>query len=132
MPVWWVWAKALDLCLGILYNELANARRRRMVLHSYCWHIDVMVFLGGVVYSVSLGSGKMNTKIKLASLSLIFATSAGAQAEMGDCLKIKNKDDKNYCMATYSGSGTYCDKIASFERRQDCMRKVIAKQRSGR
>ena len=56
----------------------------------------------------------------------------GAQAEMSDCMKIKNKDDKNYCMAAHSGSGTYCDKIASFERRQDCMRKVIAKQRSNR
>ena len=72
----------------------------------------------------------MNTTIKLVSLGVIFATSA--HAEMSDCQKIKSIDDKNYCMATYSGSGTFCDKIASFERRQDCMRKVIAKQRSGR
>jgi len=70
-------------------------------------------------------------KIKLASLCVLFATTS-LHAEMSDCLKIRNKDDKNYCMAVYSGSGTYCDKIASFERRNDCMRKVIEKQRSQR
>ena len=101
-----------------------------MVLHTIVLCAGIMVFFHWVVYSSFLDSSKMNTKIQLALLCLVFATSA--HAEMSDCLKIKNKDDKNYCMATYSGSGTYCDKIASFERRQDCMRKVIATQRSHR
>ena len=69
-----------------------------------------------------------------ASLSGAFLclVSLTALADMTECMRIQNNNDKNYCMATYSGSATYCDKIASFERRQDCMRKVIAKQRSHR
>ena len=51
---------------------------------------------------------------------------------MSECLKKTNKNEKNYCMAIYSGSGTYCDKITGYETRMDCMRKVITKQRSSR
>jgi hypothetical protein len=58
--------------------------------------------------------------------------SLNASADMTECMRMQDKNDKNYCMATHSGSATYCDKIASFERRQDCMRKVIAKQRSNK
>jgi hypothetical protein len=48
---------------------------------------------------------------------------------MNDCAKMTNQDDKNYCMATYSGSSTFCEKLKSFERRSQCMRMVVAKQR---
>ena len=48
---------------------------------------------------------------------------------MNDCVKMPSQDDKNYCMATYSGSASFCDKIKGYERRTQCMRMVIAKQR---
>ena len=50
-------------------------------------------------------------------------------SDMNDCAKMTNQDDKNYCMATYSGSSTFCEKLKSFERRSQCMRMVVAKQR---
>jgi hypothetical protein len=32
-------------------------------------------------------------------------------------------------LASYAGSGTYCDKIANGERRRECMFKVVRLQR---
>lgn len=56
-----------------------------------------------------------------------------AQAEgMDACMMMKNQNEKNYCMAKYSGSAAFCDKIASYEKRYDCMRMVIRKQRESR
>lgn len=52
-----------------------------------------------------------------------------AHADMNDCQKISNQDRKNYCLASYSGSATFCDKIKSYEYRTQCMRMVIARQR---
>lgn len=52
-----------------------------------------------------------------------------AHADMNDCMKLSNLTEKNYCMATYSGSALFCDKIPVYERRQQCMRMVIQKQR---
>lgn len=52
-----------------------------------------------------------------------------AQADMNDCVREPNPDKKNYCMATYSGSAAFCDKIKIYEYRTQCMRMVIAKQR---
>ena len=52
-----------------------------------------------------------------------------AHADMSDCVKESNPDKKNYCMASYSGSAAFCDKIKSFESRTQCMRMVIARQR---
>ena len=48
---------------------------------------------------------------------------------MNDCAKMTSQDDKNYCMATYSGSSTFCEKLKSFERKTQCMRMVVAFQR---
>lgn len=61
-------------------------------------------------------------------LSLLFL-SFSVGSDMNDCAKLDNQNDKNYCLATYSGSGTFCDKIKNFERRTQCYRMVIAKQR---
>jgi hypothetical protein len=58
---------------------------------------------------------------------LLLTTSA--HADMNDCARMSSQDNKNYCMATFSGSGTFCDKIKGFERRMQCTRMVIAKQR---
>jgi hypothetical protein len=51
---------------------------------------------------------------------------------MNECAKKENQDDKNYCLASYAGSATFCDKIKNYGRRYDCTRMVIAKQRSAR
>jgi hypothetical protein len=56
-----------------------------------------------------------------------------AQAEgMDACMMMKNQNDKNYCMAKYSGSAAFCDKITAYEKRNDCVRMVIRKQRENR
>lgn len=52
-----------------------------------------------------------------------------AHADMSECMNIADQDKKNYCMASYSGSAAFCDKIKSYEYRTQCMRMVIAKQR---
>jgi hypothetical protein len=56
-----------------------------------------------------------------------------AQAEgMDQCMMMKNQNEKNYCMAKYSGSAAFCDKITAYEKRYDCVRMVIRKQRESR
>ena len=56
-----------------------------------------------------------------------------AQAEgMDTCMTMKNQNEKNFCMAKYSGSAAFCDKITTYEKRYDCMRMVIRKQRENR
>ena len=49
--------------------------------------------------------------------------------DMSECSKIQDKDKRNYCMASYAASGTYCEMIKSYEMRRDCMSKVVQKQR---
>ena len=49
--------------------------------------------------------------------------------DMAECAKLEDKDKKNYCMASYAASGTYCDMIKNYELRRDCMSKVVKKQR---
>ncbi|MSQ65192.1 MAG: hypothetical protein EXR37_02370 [Limnohabitans sp.] len=48
---------------------------------------------------------------------------------MAECSKIEDKDKRNYCMASYVASGTYCDMIKNYELRRDCMLKVVKEQR---
>ena len=60
---------------------------------------------------------------------VIILMSTKAYSDMNDCMKLNDQNDKNYCMAEYSGSGSFCDKIKGYERRTQCMRMVIAKQR---
>ena len=55
--------------------------------------------------------------------------SASFAGDMAECSKIQDKDKRNYCMASYAASGTYCDMIKSYEMRRDCMSKVVQKQR---
>ena len=56
-----------------------------------------------------------------------------AQAEgMDQCTMMKNQNEKNYCMAKYSGSAAFCDRITTYEKRYDCVRMVIRKQRESR
>ena len=62
-------------------------------------------------------------------LILLFLLSTSAYADMSECMNIPIQDKKNYCMASYSGSAAFCDKIKGYEYRTQCMRMVIAKQR---
>ena len=50
-------------------------------------------------------------------------------SDMSECMNIPNQDKKNFCMASYSGSSTFCEKIKNFENRTHCMRIVVSKQR---
>ena len=52
-----------------------------------------------------------------------------AHADMSQCVNESTSDKKNYCMASYAASGTFCDRIRSYDLRTQCMRMVIAKQR---
>ena len=52
-----------------------------------------------------------------------------AHADMSECINIADQNKKNYCMASYSGSAGFCDKIKIYEYRTQCMRMVVAKQR---
>lgn len=54
---------------------------------------------------------------------------AVSYADMNDCQKMSNQDQKNYCLASYSGSATFCDRIKGYELRTQCMRIVVARQR---
>ena len=55
--------------------------------------------------------------------------SSVAWADMSECSKLSDPDKKNYCLGTYSASGTYCDKIKNGELRRDCLFKAIRVQR---
>lgn len=50
-------------------------------------------------------------------------------ADMNDCVNIADQNKKNYCLASYSGSAAFCDKINIYEYRTQCMRMVISRQR---
>lgn len=54
---------------------------------------------------------------------------ASHAADISECAKMEDKDKKHFCLASYAGSGTYCDKIANGERRRECMFKVVRLQR---
>ena len=58
----------------------------------------------------------------------LFAQAGG----MDQCMMMKNQNEKNYCMAKYSGSAAFCDRITTYEKRYDCVRMVIRKQRESR
>jgi hypothetical protein len=64
-------------------------------------------------------------KFLLLALFPLFVHAKG----LDSCLRIVNQNEKNLCMAAYSGSALFCDRITSYEKRQECMRVVIRKQR---
>ena len=63
------------------------------------------------------------------STALGLFLSQAIAGDMAECAKLEDKDKKNYCMASYAASGTYCDMIKNYELRRDCMFKVVKKQR---
>ena len=68
--------------------------------------------------------------------ALVFITvllTVGAEAaDVSEGNMKKTEDDRAECMAGYSGSAAFCDKIKNWERRQHCVRLVIRKQRQHR
>ena len=67
----------------------------------------------------------------IALILTVFTTLAQA-ADISECNMKKTEDDRAECMAGYSGSAAFCDKIKNWERRQHCVRLVIRKQRQHR
>ena len=69
--------------------------------------------------------------VKKSALFFVFllGTFGFAWADMSECSKISDPDKKNYCLGTYSASGTYCDKIKNGELKRDCLFKAIRLQR---
>ena len=67
----------------------------------------------------------------IALILTVFTTIAQA-ADISECNMKKTEDDRAECMAGYSGSAAFCDKIKNWERRQHCVRAVIRKQRQHR
>ena len=70
----------------------------------------------------------MVNSLFLALAITAFSTLSQA-ADISECNLKKTADDRAECMASYSGSAAFCDKIQSWERRQHCIRGVIRKQR---
>ena len=62
------------------------------------------------------------TALMLLSLS-VFAE------DLSSCTLKKEEDQKNYCKASFAGSGTFCDQIKNGELRRDCTFMVIRIQR---
>lgn len=50
-------------------------------------------------------------------------------ADISSCTMKKEDDQKNYCKASFAGSGTFCDMIRNGELRRDCTFMVIRIQR---
>jgi len=67
--------------------------------------------------------------IRLSFAGLCMLSWAAHAADISECAKIEDKDKKHFCLASYAGSGTYCDKISNGERRRECMFKVVRLQR---
>ena len=66
------------------------------------------------------------------ALILTAFTTLAEAADINECNMKKTQDDRWECMAGYSGSAAFCDKISNWERRQHCVRGVIRKQRQHR
>ena len=67
----------------------------------------------------------------IVAILTVFTTLAQA-ADISECNMKKTEDDRAECMAGYSGSAAFCDKIKNWERRSNCVRLVIRKQRQHR
>lgn len=63
---------------------------------------------------------------------ILVLSNTPARADMSQCLMIKDENKKNLCMANYSGSTAFCDKIVGYEKRMECQSMVVKKQRESR
>ena len=68
--------------------------------------------------------------MKIAKLLLLFFfTSPVFAADISSCTLEKVEDEKNFCKASFAGSGTFCDMIRNGELKRDCTFMVIRIQR---
>ena len=79
----------------------------------------------------------VNSKSLALLLTVILLTAStviepALSADISECNMKKTEDDRAECMAGYSGSALFCDKIKNWERRSHCVRLVIRKQRQHR
>jgi hypothetical protein len=68
--------------------------------------------------------------LSLAFCALSMSAGSAFAGDMAECIKINDKDKKHFCLASYAGSSTYCEKISNGEVRRDCMFKVVKLQRA--
>lgn len=65
----------------------------------------------------------------LIAMTVLMLSTVASAADISECNMKKTADDRWECMASYSGSALFCDRISNWERRQHCVRGVIRKQR---
>ena len=66
---------------------------------------------------------------KFCVLMLCACSMAAHAGDMSECAKMPDPDKKHFCLGSYAGSATYCDKIKNGELRRDCMFRVVKVQR---
>ena len=59
---------------------------------------------------------------------MLFGSSVFAE-DLSSCTLKKEEDQRNYCKASFAGSGTFCDMIKNGELKRDCTFMVIRIQR---
>lgn len=67
--------------------------------------------------------------VKWGVLALWFFSMSVLAGDISECAKMTDPDKKHFCLGSYAGSGTYCDKIKNGELRRECMFKVVKVQR---
>ncbi|MEY4676503.1 MAG: hypothetical protein RLZZ470_1010 [Pseudomonadota bacterium] len=61
--------------------------------------------------------------------ALMLLSSSVFAEDLSSCTLKKEEDQRNYCKASFAGSGTFCDQIKNGELRRDCTFMVIRIQR---
>ena len=59
---------------------------------------------------------------------MLFGSAVFAE-DLSSCTLKKEEDQRNYCKASFAGSGTFCDMIKNGELKRDCTFMVIRIQR---
>ena len=59
---------------------------------------------------------------------MLLCSSAFAE-DLSSCTLKKEEDQKNYCKASFAGSGTFCDQIKNGQLKRECTFMVIRIQR---
>jgi hypothetical protein len=62
-------------------------------------------------------------------IALMLLSSSVFAEDLSSCTLKKEEDQRNYCKASFAGSGTFCDQIKNGELRRDCTFMVIRIQR---
>ena len=63
------------------------------------------------------------------AVAMSLGLSQAFAGDMSECAKMEDHDKKHYCLGSYAGSATYCDKIKNGELKRDCLFKVVRIQR---